>query len=133
MVNLCAVRKLCDCNPALKTHKFPKNPDRRACWASKVPLKNFCPNDNSVLCSSHFASDAYKVERTDTNKWRTIGPLTKKNLTDNAVPTIWPNCPAYFYKVSTQKRSSLNSSGFRLCTEEYAIERVLLSPRISCK
>ena len=49
--------------------------------------------------------------------------MTKKNLTDNAVPTIWPNCPAYLSKVSTQKRSSLNSSGFRLCTEELDDEK----------
>ena len=116
MVNLCCVRNVCERNPALHVHKFPRNLERKQSWISKVPLKDFVPNTSSVICSAHFEEGAYKVEREDSNMRRAENKqnqLLVKVLKNDAIPTIWPNCPAYLTKTSTPKRQSRNSSGSR--------------------
>lgn len=60
---------------------FPRDPVRRALWAQNVPLENWVPTNNSVLCEVHFAPEMWEANR-------------KHKLKRDAIPTIF----GFFFK-----------------------------------
>ena len=78
---------------------------------TKIPVnKGFTDvKIGDALCSSHFDSESFKNVTSDTNQTRNRNEqsgetgedkenarsLIRTCLKSNAVPTIWPNCPAY--------------------------------------
>ncbi|XP_046744137.1 zinc finger protein 62-like [Diprion similis] len=58
---------------------FPRNPERRALWASQMNRDRWQPTDNSRLCEVHFDQDQWEKTREDGTR----------KLKCNAVPTIF--------------------------------------------
>ena len=105
------------CADDVTFHSFPKDESRRRLWAQRVPLVNWTPPKDARLCSKHFAEASYRVQRNDGTKSRVekIGRdlIRSKLLRDDAVPSLWPNCPIYLSKIPPTPRTSVNSSGNR--------------------
>ena len=86
----------------IPTFRFPADESRREIWTSRVPQLNWTPSNNSVLCEKHFEESCFKTERNDIRNDRRKqrkGELQRKELKDDAVPTIWPNCPNHCRKL----------------------------------
>ena len=98
-------------------HRFPKDRTRKKLWESKVPRINWTSSSNSRLCEKHFTADSYKQRREDKkNRWRLEkkgDDLFRKELREDAVPSLWPNCPEHLSKYSPMPRTSQNSSGLQ--------------------
>lgn len=62
--------------------------------------KDWKPSTNSVLCSTHFEKEAYKVPPTI--------PGRRAMLQPNAAPTVFPEHPAYLQPPQPKKRRVLN-------------------------
>ncbi|KAJ8943233.1 hypothetical protein NQ314_009806 [Rhamnusium bicolor] len=58
---------------------FPRDPNRRKIWASKVKRVGWKPTNYSVLCEVHFEPDCWEINRVD----------GKRKLKVDAVPTIF--------------------------------------------
>ena len=69
MVNLCAARKICGCDPKLNVFKIT---NQRQHWIEKIPVnKGFTDvKIGDALCSSHFDSESFKNVTSDTNQTR---------------------------------------------------------------
>ena len=81
-----------------------------------MPRLNWTPSNNSVLCEKHFEESCFKTERNDIKNDRRKqrkGELQRKELKDDAVPTIWPNCPNHLSKTAPLPRTKLTSSSLR--------------------
>ena len=63
------------------------------------PREGFKATTYSVLCAKHFTPNDFQIENIDIpNKWRAQKKgktLQRKFLTENAVPSLWPNCPQH--------------------------------------
>ena len=100
---------------------FPKENDQtrelRKRWINAVPREDWKPSEYSRLCEKHFTESDFKKRRTDTNSTRKKlheVDLLRKELTENAVPTQWPGCPALLSKkIPTPRPTSLASSATR--------------------
>ena len=89
-----------------------------------MPRLNWTPSNNSVLCEKHFEESCFKTERNDLKNDRRKqrkGELQRKELKDDAVPTIWPNCPNHLSKTAPSPRTKLTSSFCRDFFEETSI------------
>ena len=78
-----------------------------------MPRLNWTPSNNSVLCEKHFKGSCLKTERNDIKNDRhkqRKGELQRK---DDAVPTIWHNCPNHLLKTARLPRTKLTSSSLR--------------------
>ena len=70
-------------------------------WLNAIPRENLVPTKNNGVCELHFKEDDIVRERVDTNKNRSdkkCNNLSLVRLKSDAVPSIFPNCPAYFTK-----------------------------------
>ena len=71
-------------------------------WESKVPQEGFKATKNSVLWEKHFTLNDFQIESIDiSNKWRAQKKgkmLQQKFPTEDAVPSLWPNCPQHLSK-----------------------------------
>ena len=103
MVNLCAVCKVKD---TLRKFHFPKK--RRLEWDALVPIKDFKSDDNTVLCEKHFDLSDFAVEVESTEQ----KTATRKRLTSDAVPRLWPGLPAYLSKPKPKPRETKLSTSF---------------------
>jgi len=83
-------------------HSFPLH-DQELCekWTRANPRKDCIPTKHSKLCSLHFTSNDFVQERRDSNSTRrkrkseiSEQPL-RRRLKDDAVPSIFHNCPSY--------------------------------------
>ena len=102
-----------DNKTVISTFRFPADESRRKIWTSRVPRLNWTPSNNSVLCEKHFEESCFKTERNDLKNDRRKqrkGELQRKELKDDAVPTIWPNCPNHLSKTAPSPRTKLTSS-----------------------
>ena len=82
-------------------HHFPSNESRRKDWVDATPKKDFTVEqvtNNTYLCGHHFTSSAYIAIKTDQRESRG-SELKRSLLRTDAVPSIWPNCPAYLSKL----------------------------------
>ena len=113
MVNKCAApgcdtgykraKKNEDPGPSEEEHvscfHFPSNEERMKIWESKVPREGFKATKYSVLCEKHFTPNDFQIESIEiSNKWRAQKKgerLQRKFLTEDAVPSLWPNCPQH--------------------------------------
>ena len=63
----------------------------------------------------HFEESCFKTERNDIKNYRRKqrkGELQRKELKDDAVPTIWPNCPNHL-SITAPRCTKLTSSSLR--------------------
>ena len=101
----------------LTLHKFPKDEETRILWTSKVPRLNWTVMNNLRICEKHFNKESFKVSREDKKNARRArrkgSDLVRKVLKQNAVPTIWPNCPVHLSKYAPTPHTSKNSSDLR--------------------
>ena len=85
---------------SLTFHRFPPQQERRDKWIEAVSRKDWKPNTNSVLCSKHFGKGAHRVPPNL--------PGRRAMLYPNAVPTIFPEYPAYLRPPQPKKRRVLS-------------------------
>ncbi|XP_040574789.1 uncharacterized protein [Lepeophtheirus salmonis] len=94
-----------------RLHIFPKNEELKDKWIRAIHRENFVPTKNARVCSRHFHESCYSTERRDSNTYRKHLNLKRERLQSNAVPTIFPDSPAYVSVLPTPARStSLSSS-----------------------
>lgn len=62
--------------------RFPRDPERRAKWATNIEKINWEPTNNSYVCEVHFDDNQWESKRLDRLKW-------------NAVPTMFHKRPKY--------------------------------------
>jgi len=102
-------------------HVFPLyNEELCEKWIRANPRKDFMPTKHSTLCSLHFTPDDFVLERQDSNstrrKRKSETPL-RRRLKDDAVPSVFPNCPPYLSSPAAVSRTtSRATSSSRLCT-----------------
>ena len=77
-------------------------------WLSKIPRTDFVPSERAVVCINHFAE--HFVVTVDSVK-RPDGTIltverAKPMLTDDAYPSIFPNCPSYLSEEPPSKRKN---------------------------
>ena len=97
---------------------FPKHdtePEKRAQWIARVPLKNWNPKTSAkiYICERHFQPHHIISERSDTNKRRKRkkdSMLSYKRLTSNAIPSLWLDTPSYLSRTSYDRPTTLGSS-----------------------
>jgi hypothetical protein len=73
-----------------------------------TPKKGFTleqVTNNTYLCSHHFTSSAYISTKNDQRESRG-SELKRSLLRTDAVPSIWPNCPAYLSKLEVVPRNT---------------------------
>ncbi len=100
--------------PGISTHIFPKDQSRREKWIRAIPRKNWEPGKKAVVCSLHFQISDFKTESQDSNKGRNKVDLKRKILKHDAVPTNFPNLPAYLSRKENLQRSSNATVSARL-------------------
>lgn len=86
--------------------KFPKtNPDKLAKWKKSIP-RDFEITNHSVVCIKHFAECHIIREdrRIRPDGSELVVKRGKLGLTDDAVPSIFPNLPSYLEKKLPIKR-----------------------------
>ena len=107
-------------------HAFPRAQELRERWIRANPRKDFTVTKHSRLCSLHFQPHDFVDERRDTNKSRLKQKSEKpvrRHLKDGAVPSIFPNAPAYLSKpVGGQRSTSKATSASRRADEEAKFE-----------
>jgi hypothetical protein len=95
-------------------HKFPQNEELQKKWIKANPRKDFVVTKHSRLCSLHFTESDFITERTDSNSRRrrkhATTQLTRRYLSECAVPTIFPNAPSYLSSEPTTSRASASSA-----------------------
>ena len=62
----------------------------------------------------HFHECDFKRLSNDTNPSQFDAKLTRKRLTEDAIPSVFPNLPAYLMKKKAKKRSHKATSAFRV-------------------
>ena len=91
---------------------------------------NLNPTRNNGVCELHFKPDDIIRERVDTNenrKKKKNNNLSLVRLRDDAVPSIFPNCPSYLTKDWPPRRSGAATSDARLNkVDQIAKEQVKL-------
>jgi hypothetical protein len=85
---------------------FPSDELRKKLWLSKIPRADFVPTKHSVVCAKHF-TDSFivrvdSVTRPDGSVLSVERQVPK--LTDDAFPSLFPNCPSYMSSEPPTKR-----------------------------
>ena len=94
--------------------QFPSNAERKAAWIRAIHRKNFVPSTYSRVCSIHFKEEDFVTQRRDSNPRRHSGPLKKKTLKPDAVPSVFPDHPSYLQPKPSIQRSKRATSSSRL-------------------
>lgn len=91
-------------------HKFPKDPLLLQKWMNAIPRQDLVrPSVNARMCSCHFrASDFVTVSQDSNNKEK--AELKNRYLKDDAVPSLFPNAPAYLSKKKVEQRTTSKAS-----------------------
>ncbi|KAH8024529.1 hypothetical protein HPB51_025218 [Rhipicephalus microplus] len=90
----------------------PKDPERFKAWHRAVPRADKPLEATSLLCELHFDEQYLVRFFTHTINGETVRiPRDRPKLTDNAIPTVYLNVPAYLSKKPPQKRTSRTSTG----------------------
>lgn len=76
-VLLCTSAKF---NGTLSCHSFPADVDLRKRWLVNIRRDDFCPTNNSKVCSKHFSS--YQISEPQT-------PEAQRKLVTGAVPVLF--------------------------------------------
>ena len=83
------------CTNRNANHVFPKDPERRYKWVRALKREKFTPSDYTAICSEHFLPTDYKNDE--------FGYL-RRNLKDDAVPSVFPALIPQQLKPATKRR-----------------------------
>lgn len=96
---------------SVSVFRFPKEEGRRKEWLRKIPQENLTADnitDNMGVCEQHFdprfVLRDYTFHRPDGTTF--TSPRLAPVLSDDAIPTIFPNTPLYLSTVPTPKRKN---------------------------
>ncbi|KAH6931816.1 hypothetical protein HPB50_000881 [Hyalomma asiaticum] len=90
----------------------PSSEDRLKEWRRAVPRADKILDQTSVLCESHFEERFILRDYTHIVNGEVVKiPHGRPCLTEDAIPTIFPNTPSYLSKKLPQKRHSRTSRG----------------------
>ncbi|KAH8027321.1 hypothetical protein HPB51_004633 [Rhipicephalus microplus] len=90
----------------------PNDEDRLKAWQRYVPRGDKLLDRTAVLCELHFEQRFIVRDYTRIVNGEVVKiPRGRPCLTDNAIPSIFPNTPSYLSKKLPQKRSSRTSRG----------------------
>ncbi|KAH6935837.1 hypothetical protein HPB50_010717 [Hyalomma asiaticum] len=90
----------------------PSSEDRLKEWRRAVPRADKILDQTSVLCESHFEERFILRDYTHIVNGEVVKiPRGRPCLTEDAIPTIFPNTPSYLSKKLPQKRHSRTSRG----------------------
>ncbi|KAH7985005.1 hypothetical protein HPB49_026654 [Dermacentor silvarum] len=109
---------------AVRVFTFPADADRRRQWLKAIPRADFVPGKRSVVCERHFrASDIRTYSSYVHSKTGKVveAKLKIARLSPEAVPCVFPNCPAYLSAPATatsreapdEKRMRLEAASLR--------------------
>lgn len=95
-------------------HKFPLgNKEILRKWTHCLPRANLVPNQNSSLCSLHFTENDFITTSKDHRRNKgSPKTLRRRRLLPNAVPSKFPNCPAFLSKSVSASRMASSSARF---------------------
>ncbi|KAH7958667.1 hypothetical protein HPB49_004082 [Dermacentor silvarum] len=99
---------------------FPSDPAQNAAWAKAVRRGNFVPTKYTVICEHHFHENDFvdSASYTDNMTGEVIEvPLKLRRLKPSAIPSLFPNCPAYLSRQATEARESPEEKRARLDAE----------------
>ncbi|XP_077512600.1 uncharacterized protein LOC144123693 [Amblyomma americanum] len=97
-----------DTGPKVRVFAFPKDASRRESWIRAIPRKDFTPSVHSKVCELHFQENDLirKLSHFDAASGKTLTvEIERVHLVSDAVPSIFPNCPAYLSTNHTRRES----------------------------
>ncbi|KAH7980330.1 hypothetical protein HPB49_015048 [Dermacentor silvarum] len=106
--------------PRARVYMFPSDPVQNAAWTKAVRRENFVPTKYTVVCEHHFHENDFmdSASYTDNMTGKVIEvPLKLRRLKPSAIPSIFPNCPAYLSRQATKARESPEEKRARLDAE----------------
>lgn len=86
--------------------RFPNEEKLRQAWIRKIPRNHWQPSKWAVVCIHHFhEQDVIKVAKykDSSGEWKER-PIDRLKLVTGALPTIFPDLPAYLSTPETKKR-----------------------------
>jgi hypothetical protein len=92
--------------PYVTVFAFPDDEERSKIWKLKIPRENLVVNKNTRVCIKHF-EDRYVVRQFEKkNKDGTVSYKPRKilELSEDAVPTLFPSLPSYLSSSVPNKR-----------------------------
>lgn len=92
----------------ITTFSFPKDDTLRNKWLRAIPRENWTPSKATVVCVLHF-EDRYVITHQDYKNYDGVMQkllLRCPRLAVDAVPTIFPNLPAYLSKQAPPERKT---------------------------
>ncbi|XP_069670973.1 uncharacterized protein [Periplaneta americana] len=90
-------------------YSFPRDPDRREQWLRAIHRDNFQPGATSAVCIKHFSEEHIVREDRAVRSDGSVLILRREipKLTDDAVPSKFPNQPSYMSSIYKQKCEGL--------------------------
>ncbi|KAH9378468.1 hypothetical protein HPB48_016552 [Haemaphysalis longicornis] len=96
--------------PRARVYRFPSDPAQNAAWTKAVRReKTYVPTKYTVVCEHHFHESDFvdSASYTDSMTGKVIEvPLKLRRLKPSAIPSVFPNCPAYLSRQETSARES---------------------------
>lgn len=83
------------------------------CYEKAIPRKHFTMSHSTRICSLHFEERFLDYSSKDSNSRRSKSTLKAPRLKSGAIPSIFPNCPAYLSRPLSAPRTSTASSKVR--------------------
>ena len=95
--------------------RFPKDEELREAWITAIPREKFVVTSCTRVCAKHFYSADIQLVHADGNARRKHKhrELQFVRLKPGAVPKIFPGCPKYLTKSSTEMRRTSASASWR--------------------
>ncbi|KAH8036702.1 hypothetical protein HPB51_004086 [Rhipicephalus microplus] len=106
--------------PRASVYRFPLGPAQNAAWTKAVRRENFTPTKYTVVCEHHFLESDFvdSASYTDSMTGKVIEvPLKLRRLKPSAIPSVFPNCPAYLSRQEISARESPEEKRARLDAE----------------
>ncbi|KAJ4449261.1 hypothetical protein ANN_00658 [Periplaneta americana] len=101
-----SLKAICNKGGYVPVFIFPNEEKLRQAWIRKIPRKHWQPSKWAVVCIYHFhEQDVIKVEKykDSSGEWKER-PIDRLKLVTGALPTIFPDLPAYLSTPETKKR-----------------------------
>ncbi|XP_077494772.1 uncharacterized protein LOC144105520 [Amblyomma americanum] len=105
-----------DGEKTVRVFTFPADADRRRQWLKAIPRADFEPGKRSVVCERHFKeSDIRTSKYVDSKTGKVVEAKLKiARLSSDAIPGVFPNCPAYLSAPATTSREAPTEKRMRL-------------------
>ncbi|XP_054719278.1 THAP domain-containing protein 1-like [Uloborus diversus] len=84
--------------PKVQLFSFPKDDELKRKWISAINRQDFIPTKYTKVCEQHFHDSDIRKEAEcydDRTGKKVTAPLKRFQLNEGAIPTIFPDCPAY--------------------------------------